>query len=368
MKYYIIAGERSGDLHGGNLIKSLKENDSEATFRGCGGEHMKEQGMTLKCHYKELAFMGFWEVLVNLRKISGYLNDVKKDILTFKPDVVVMIDYGGFNLKVASFLKANDIKSYYYITPKVWAWYQSRAKKIKRIVDRMFVILPFEKEFYRKFDWEVDYVGNPVLDAIKNHQPKGIELNNSANKPIVAVLPGSRLQEVNGVLKTVAKVIEQNPDYLFVVAKVDNLPLETYDSVVGLSNVRILEGETYDLLKQSEAAIVTSGTATLETALLNVPQVVVYNTSKLSYLIGRMMIQVNYISLVNLIADRRVVQELIQSDFNPVMLNTELTKLTTDKTYRQSMLEGYNEIQKLLNTGSASDNTAALIVKYLKED
>lgn len=364
MKYYLIAGERSGDLHGSNLIASLKLRDSQSSFRGFGGEQMESQGMTLSRHYRDLAFMGFWEVLVNLRKISGYLDEVKQDILSHEPDVVILIDYGGFNLKVASFLKSNHIRAYYYITPKVWAWNQSRAKKIKRLIDRMFVILPFEKEFYKKFDWEVDYVGNPVLDAVRNHTVSIISIANK-DLPIIAVLPGSRVQEVKGVLKTISKLIDQNPQFYFAIAKVDNLSMDCYNLVLNLPNAEIFEGETYNLLRNATAAVVTSGTATLETALFKVPQVVVYNTSRISYWIGRMLIKVNYISLVNLIADQRVAQELIQADFNPSILAKEVTKLVSDLPYREEMIANYNKIERLLDTGSASENTADLIVKYL---
>ena len=364
MKYYLIAGERSGDLHGGNLVKALKSFDNRADFRGFGGDNMSQQGMVLCRHYRNLAFMGFWEVLLNLTKISRYLKEVKIDIFLFRPVVVILIDYGGFNLKVASFLKREKIKCFYYITPKVWAWNQSRARRIKKLVDRMFVILPFEKDFYSKYDWQVDYVGNPVLDAVQNHQVKDLQIDNNS-LPVVAILPGSRLQEIKGVLNTIEKVIENNGHLHFVIAKVDNLPMELYASVKTLKNVEVFEGETYNLLNKASAAIVTSGTATLETALFKVPQIVVYSTSKVSYWIGRMVIKVNYISLVNLIANARVVQELIQSDFNPKDLSHELNRLVFEEDYRKNMIEKYNEIENLLDVGSASNNAAQLMFKYL---
>jgi lipid-A-disaccharide synthase len=366
MRYYLIAGERSGDLHGGNLVKSLKQYDNNAEFSGFGGDRMSEEGVSLTLHYKHLAFMGFFEVLKNLFKISGYLKLCKRDILKFKPDVVVLIDYGGFNLKMASFLKKNNIKTYYYITPKVWAWNQGRAWKIKRLIDRMFVILPFEKDFYKNYDWEVDYVGNPVLDAIKSHEQKDLPLGNE-NKEVIAVLPGSRKQEVINVINLLPAVIKGNPDLYFVIATVDNLDDSLYDPVIGFSNVELIQGRTYDLLLKAKAAIVTSGTATLETALLKVPQVVIYKTSSISYHIGKRLIKVGYISLVNLIADKPVVKELIQNDLNEANLKKELNELVSNDQHRTQIISDYKEIYQTLDVGSASDNTARLIVNYLKE-
>ncbi|MEQ8924395.1 MAG: lipid-A-disaccharide synthase, partial [Fulvivirga sp.] len=278
--------------------------------------------------------------------------------------VVILIDYGGFNLKLASFLKKKGIKIFYYITPKVWAWNQGRAKRIKRLVDRMFVILPFEKDFYQKFDWEVDYVGNPVLDAIKNHKYKDVHFSNN-DKPIIAVLPGSRSQELKTTLPVVKEVIVNNPHLYFVIAKVNNLELSQYFGVEHLENVELTEGNTYDLLKKSKAAIVTSGTATLETALLKIPQVVIYKTSYISYIIGRRLIKVGYISLVNLIADKPVVKELIQNDLNKTQLEYELNLLINDVKKRAEIIEDYIDIENTLNIGSASKNTAELIIKYL---
>lgn len=367
MKYYLIAGEKSGDLHGGNLISSLKKLDSNPVFRGFGGDAMASHGMRLDKHIKELAFMGFWEVLKNLWRIRKYLTQAKTAILEFNPDVVILIDYGGFNLKITSFLKRNNIRCYYYITPKVWAWKQNRANKIKRLVDRMFVILPFEKEFYKKFGWIVDYVGNPVLDAVYAYQATELKLKNK-NKPIVAFLPGSRFQEIIQVRDDVKELILKNPRYHFIIARVDNIDEHIYDIFDGLENVEFLTGKTYDLLNISKAAIVTSGTATLETALFKVPQVVIYKTSLMSYLIGRAVIKVNYISLVNLIANKQVVKELIQNECNPNRLNLELNSLMHDAEYRENMINGYNKIENILNVGSASENTARLIHHYLTQN
>lgn len=327
---------------------------------------MSEEGVSLTLHYRHLAFMGFFEVVKNLFKISQYLKLCKKDILEYNPDVVILIDYGGFNLKIASFLKKNSIKAYYYITPKVWAWNQKRAWKIKRLIDRMFVILPFEKDFYKKYDWEVDYVGNPVLDAVKVHKEKELPLNNGG-KDVVAVLPGSRKQEVVNVINLLPEVIRSNPNLYFVVATVDNLDAGLYDPVRGHNNVEFVQDQTYDLLLSAKAAIVTSGTATLETALLNVPQVVIYKTSSISYHIGKRLIKVGYISLVNLIADKPVVKELIQNDLNEINLKEELNLLVTDDNHRNRIIADYDAIYNTLDVGSASENTARLMVNYLKE-
>ncbi len=365
MKYYLIAGERSGDLHGGNLVESISALDAKSEFRGFGGDEMKQRGVEIDRHYKDLAFMGFIEVLLNLSKISKFLKEAKSSILEFQPDVVILIDYGGFNLKIASFLRKNNIRCYYYITPKVWAWNRKRAWKIKRLVDRMFVILPFEKDFYKKYNWEVDYVGNPVLDAIKKHDVVDVNINNK-EKDIVAVLPGSRVQEVKNVISTICNTIKQNDHIHFVIAKVDNIDQSIYGILDGLENVEFFTGETYNLLAKSKAAIVTSGTATLETALLSTPQVVVYRTSRISYWIGRMVIQIGYISLVNLIANKKVVTELIQDDFNTARLNKELQLLLKDDSVKEQILDDYQDIKKLLDIGSASKNTAKLIVKYLQ--
>ena len=268
MKYFLIAGERSGDLHGSNLIRSLRKYDPEARFLGIGGEQMEDAGMTLFRHYREMAFMGFIEVVQNLGTIRKNLRDTRSAILRESPDVVIFIDYGGFNMKMASALQGSGLRLFYYISPKVWAWNQGRARKLKRSIDRMFVILPFEKEFFRKFDWEVDYVGNPVLDAVKDH-----EFISSAGFD-VALLPGSRKQELKYMLPVMKQVAQQHPGWSFGLATVDNIDQAFYEDILSLENVNAFQGHTYDLLKNSRSAIVTSGTATLETALIGTPQVV----------------------------------------------------------------------------------------------
>jgi lipid-A-disaccharide synthase len=368
VRYYFIAGERSGDLHAGNLAKAIRRNDPSAVMRGVGGEYMKEAGVDLAVHYGEIAVMGFWEVIVSLRKINQYMDRCKDDILKFKPDVVVLVDFGGFNKRIAAWAKKNQIKTFYYISPKVWAWNQGRARKLKATVDQMFVILPFEQEFYKKFDWDVDYVGNPVLDAVKAHRPS-VDFKKSNgfadDRPLVALLPGSRRQELQGVVPVMAAVAARLPQYQFGVAFIRSLDKKLYQPFDGVPNIKFIEEDTYNLLQNSRAAVVTSGTATLETALFKIPQVVVYKASTVSYLIAKSVIKVKFISLVNLIAGREVVRELIQKDFNTDVLTRELVAIVSG-TKRDEVIKGYNEIYDLLDTGSASENAGALMVKYLK--
>ena len=369
MKIYFIAGERSGDLHGGNLIKSLKKHHPEIVTRGFGGDYMKEAGMDVVVHYRELAFMGFAEVLANLRTISKKIKQCQQDIHQFKPDVIILIDYAGFNMRIAKFAKKHGIKVFWYISPKVWAWNQSRALKLKTNVDRMFVILPFEKDFFKKYEWDVDYVGSPVLDAVKAHQADEnfLDKNNfSKDRQLVALLPGSRKQELQRMIPLMASAAANLPHIQFGLATVSNLNEELYAPMKGLSNVRFINNATYDLLTYSKAAIVTSGTATLETALFRVPQVVVYKTSTFSYRIAKMAIRVPFISLVNLIADKEVVKELIQQDASEEKTLAEIRKILEDTTYRNSITNGYEEIIKILDTGSASENAATLMMKYLQ--
>ena len=368
MRYYIIAGERSGDLHGGNLVKALRQQDANASLRGFGGENMQQAGVDLTVHYKDLAFMGLVEVLTNLNKISNYIKKCKQDILEFKPDVIILIDYGGFNRRIAKFGKKEGIRVFYYIPPKVWAWYQSRALELKQNVDRLFVILPFEKPFFKKFDWDVDYVGNPVLDAVKAHIPDDQFLKKYAfdtNPSLVALLPGSRKQELKTIIPLMANVVKKFPTTQFAVAAVSNLDQNMYSELQALPNVKFVFEDTYNLLLRAQGAIVTSGTATLETALFRVPQVVVYKASYITYHIVKWLIKVPYISLVNLIADKEVVKEMIQGDANAEKVSGELDQILNNASYRSSMLKNYNEIIRILDIGSASENTAKLMVRYL---
>jgi lipid-A-disaccharide synthase len=367
MKLYIIAGERSGDLHGSNLVKAMLRLNPNLSFRGFGGDEMQKSGVHLVMHYNQLAFMGF-QAVVNFLKIAKYMKDCKADILAYKPDALILIDYGGFNRQMATFGKTNGIKVLYYIPPKVWAWRQGRAWQLKKDVDRMFVILPFEKEFYKKYDFEVDYVGNPVVDAIKAFAPNLnflVENKLSKEKRIVAFLPGSRTMELKTIVPLMAEVAKRNLDYQYVVAAVDNLPQELYSPLKEIGNVKFVYNATYDLLTYAEAAIVTSGTATLETALFKVPQVVVYKAGRLEYLIASNVIKVKFISLVNLIAGKEVVKEMIQSKANVESVGGELQALLQDQPHREKVLKEYDQLYKTLDIGSASENTARLIMNYL---
>lgn len=368
MKYYIIAGERSGDMHAANLMKELKIQDTAATFRCWGGDMMQAAGGELVRHYKEMAFMGFLEAAANAFKIARFLRQCKADILAYQPDVIILVDYAGFNLRIAKFAKERGIKVFYYISPKIWAWNQGRVHTIKKLVDRMFVILPFEEEFYGKFDYKVDYIGNPIMDTVRNHQasPDFMQRNQLSAKPIIAVLPGSRKQEIESILFIMLSVLPAFRDYQFVVAAVSNLNQSYYENFNRDPNIKIVYDQTYDLLANAQAALVTSGTATLETALFNVPQVVCYTTSLISYWIGRAVIKVPYISLVNLIAGKPVVTELIQNELTGRNIITELKKILTDENFIQQQKASYQEIREKLGEANSAAKAAELMVKYLK--
>lgn len=368
MKYYIIAGERSGDLHASNLIKEIKQRDFNAQFRGMGGELSQQVGCELALNYEKLAFMGFLEVAVNLRTIFKALDFCQKDILAYKPDVVILIDYGGFNLRMAKFLKKNGIKVFYYIAPKIWAWNTGRVETIKKYVDKMFVTLPFEKDFYAQFNYEVDYVGNPVSDEVNNFIPNEYfyQYNNlDIETPIIAILPGSRKQEIEEMLHYMLSMTPAFMDFQLVIAAVPNLPKSYYEMFRRKGLIKIVYNQTYDLLSVAHAAIVTSGTATLETALFEVPQVVCYKTSFLTYAIAKAVAKVKYISLPNLIADRPIVPELIQDDFIPYNVRNTLTSITRDEAVRAEQKAGYKLLKDKIGESGASARTAELIVKYL---
>jgi lipid-A-disaccharide synthase len=372
LKYYIISGEASGDLHGANLMKELRALDSDAQFRCWGGDLMKAQGAELVKHYRDLAFMGFTEVLMNIRTILRNISFCKNDISEWKPDVIVLIDYPGFNLRIAEFAKQGGLRVFYYISPQIWAWKQSRVHKIKRMVDKMFVILPFEQEFYTRFDYKVDFVGHPLLDAIADrntHKPSFeafIQKHSLENKPIVALLPGSRKQEISTMLPVMLNIRNDFKDRQFVVAGAPSQGKEFYEQFLKETGVKIIFNETYSLLQQAEAALVTSGTATLETALFGVPEVVCYKGGYISYQIAKRLVKVKYISLVNLIMDREVVKELIQDEFNEETVKAELHRLLNDKAYRSAMLNDLAELQKKLGGMGASRKTAGLMIGYLK--
>ncbi|MFS4484142.1 lipid-A-disaccharide synthase [Hyunsoonleella sp. 2307UL5-6] len=364
MKYYILAGEASGDLHGSNLIKALLQVDANADIRCWGGDLMQEAGGNLVKHYKERAFMGFTEVLMNLRKIFKLISFCKNDITRFNPDVVIFIDNSGFNLRIAKWAKAQSFKTNYYISPQVWASRASRVKAIKRDIDSMFVILPFVKPFYKRYDYDVAFVGHPLIDAIASRtqvNPKKFRDNHNLNsKPIIALLPGSRKQEITKMLSIMLSLINDFPDYQFVIAGAPSQEFEFYQSFIKHNNVSFISNKTYDLLSVAHAALVTSGTATLETALFKVPQVVCYKGSAISYHIAKRIITLKYISLVNLIMDKEVVTELIQNDFNKKRLKIELERIL-NKDERENMFNTYYELEQKLGGKGASEKTATLI-------
>lgn len=370
MKYYIIAGEASGDLHAANLMKSISDKDTDAHYRVWGGDLMQESGGDLVKHYRDLAYMGFVEVALNLRTILNNISFCKKDILEYKPDVIILVDYPGFNLRIAEFANKKGIKVIYYISPQIWAWKKSRVKKIRKSVDKMLVILPFEKDFYAKYGVEVDFVGHPLLDDLKNSQVESraefLKKNQLGNNPIVALLPGSRKMEVERMLKTMVEVVDHFPEHQFVVAGISSLEDDIYHNTIGKLPVKVLINQTRDLLYHSDAALVTSGTATLETALVGVPEVVCYKGNWLSFEIAKRIVHIKFISLVNLIMDRLVVKELIQGDLSAENLVKELKLLLFDEAYKFSMSQDYNLLKKKLGEHGASDLAAKLIVDSLK--
>jgi lipid-A-disaccharide synthase len=368
LKYYIIAGEASGDLHASNLMKSLKKEETHTDFRFWGGDLMEKVGGTLVKHYRELAFMGFAEVFMNLRTILNNIKFCKQDILQFAPDSVILVDYPGFNLRIAEFAKKHHITVHYYISPQIWAWKENRIKKIKRDIDHMYVILPFEKDFYEnKHNFPVHFVGHPLLDAIADRKPlnpvKFAKENKLNDKPIIALLPGSRKQEITKMLSVMLKMVPKFPDHQFVIAGAPSQELSFYENMIADEDVAIVENMTYDLLSVSNAALVTSGTATLETALLKIPEVVCYKGNKISYQIGKRLVNVKFISLVNLILDKEVVTELIQDEFNEKNLEDELFKIL-DHKYREEMFDQYYELEQKLGGKGASEKTAKLVIKY----
>ncbi|GAB4030120.1 lipid-A-disaccharide synthase [Spirosoma jeollabukense] len=368
MTYYLIAGERSGDLHGANLIRAIRQYDSDAKCRAYGGEQMEAAGATLVRHYREMAFMGFLEVAKNLVTIRRIMRECQADLLAHRPDALILIDYAGFNLRMARFAKQQGIRVVYYISPKVWAWNQRRALKIKATVDRLFTILPFETEFFARYDYEVDYVGNPLLDALADFRPDPAFRSKLGlgEQAIIALLPGSRRQEIISILPSMLRIIHKFPHYRFVVGTVSNLPDALYNSLLAdYPDVLRVSDAAYDLLHVSTAALVTSGTATLETALLNVPQVVCYKTTGVSYFIAKRLIAVPFISLVNLIAGREVVRELIQNDLTTDNITTELKAILPGSPRRDVQLADYAEVQQKMGEPGASERAGRLLVDDL---
>ena len=416
MKYYIIAGEASGDLHGSNLIKALQVHDSQAVIRAWGGDMMAETGAEMRKHYRDLAFMGFLEVVKNLRTILNNMAFCKRDILAFQPDAVIFIDYPGFNLRIAKWLYQYQLKNafktklFYYISPQIWAWHTSRVHNIKKIMDKVFCILPFEKDFYKKYNYDVDYIGHPLLDVVKKAKSeqnaltkpkntegsfselkiKNSELNSQNNKPVIALLAGSRRQEIEAMLPTMLKVVPYFPDYQFVIAAASAQDLSYFDQFIKqealvidanktvvekgqavidspqtVSNsIKIVQNKTYDVLKIATAALVKSGTSTLETALFGVPQVVCYKGSAVSFAIAKRVVNIKYISLVNLIMDKEIVKELIQDDFTVEKLVLELKKAIENQAI---IKKEYDILRGVLGNEGASERAAALMVKYLKK-
>ena len=376
MKYYLIAGEASGDLHASNLMQAIKEKDKNADFRFFGGDLMQEAGGTLVKHYRELAFMGFIPVLLNLKTILRNLEFFKKDIVEYSPDVVILVDYPGFNLKVAKYIKLHtSIPVTYYISPKIWAWKEYRIKAFKKYVDQMLCILPFEVDFYKKHNYPVDYVGNPTVDAIRQRENSDqtfnefIKLNKLEDKPIIAILAGSRKQEIEDNLPSMLKAIEVFKSHQIVIAGAPSIDKDFYDKVLYQKNATLVFGQTYNILAQANVALVTSGTATLEAALLNAPQVVCYKTPlpKFVYWAFKNLFNTPYISLVNLIAGKKVVRELFAKFFTEENIHDETEKLLFDSEYRQTMLSDYKAIQKSLGTDNASNKAAKLIYNRLSK-
>ncbi|HEY1039524.1 MAG TPA: lipid-A-disaccharide synthase [Bacteroidia bacterium] len=371
MKYYVIAGEASGDLHGANLLSGLKKLDAQASFRCWGGDKMKAEGADVVKHIRDLAFMGFAEVLMNIRTISKNLRFCKEDIVNYQPDVLILIDYPGFNLRIAEYAHQKGIKVFYYISPSVWAWKEGRVEIVKRAVDKMFVILPFEKPFYAKHNCEVDYEGHPLIDEIekiKNEIPSFesfISENKLSGKPLIAFLPGSRKQEIKTMLPVMLNMQKHFPDHEIVIAGAPNLNEAYYNSICDIGNTRIVSGKTYQLLHHSKAGIIKSGTSTLEAALFNLPQVCCYAGNAATIWIARRLAKVKYISLPNLIMDKPVVKELIQQDLNEELLKQELQLLVTEGNYRNEMLENYKKLKQVLGGSGASERIAKKMYSYL---
>lgn len=378
-KIYVIAGEASGDLHGSNLLKEfLSQNNSpefgyNVDIRFWGGDKMaKVIGKAPVKHFKDLAFMGFLEVLSNIRTILQNIKFCKKDIEEFQPDALLLIDYPGFNLRIAEWAKSKEIKVYYYISPTVWAWKESRVYKIKKVVDHMFVILPFEKPFYEKFDYTVEYYGHPLLDAINEYKEvpfnrdQFINENKLSDQPIIAILPGSRKQEIQLKLPVMLSAVKEFENYQIVIAGAPSLDPSYYETFIHSPSIKIVHGKTYDLLSASEAAIVTSGTATLETALLDIPEVVCYKTSSISYSIAKRLVKIKFISLVNLIMNKEVVKELIQHACNEASIRNELSHILLNGKNRKIMLDEYQKMKKILGEGGASRKVAQSMLKTIQ--
>lgn len=376
MRYYIIAGEASGDLHGSNLIKGIREVDPAAQIRCWGGDLMKEAGGELVRHYKEGAIMGFVEVIANLGKLSRNLNDCKKDILEYNPDAVILIDYPGFNFRIAKFAKEKGLRVFYYIAPKVWAWKEKRVHRLKKYVDRLFIIFPFEIEYFKKWGINAIYRGNPLLDSVDNC-PKAAETREEfarrtgieAARPSVALLAGSRKGEIKYLLPRMIEVAKRYPEHQFLMACAPSMEEEFYRSIIGnkCNNIKLLFGETYPILRHSDAAIINSGTASLEAALIGIPQMVCYGGNEISYQIARMVVKLKYISLANLIMDKGLFKELIQHDCTPDKISSELDQLLGNEEYRKEMKDNYAKVREMLGGKGASAKVARAMTEELEK-
>ncbi|MDB4130922.1 lipid-A-disaccharide synthase [Flavobacteriaceae bacterium] len=366
MKYYIIAGEASGDLHASNLIKEIIKLEPNADIRAWGGDKMQNAGANVVKHFKDLAFMGFYEVLINLRTILKNISFCKKDILEFNPDKIIFVDYPGFNMRIAKWSKKYKFQTIYYIAPQLWAWNEKRIKKIKKYIDSLYVILPFEKEFFEtKHKYPVKFLGHPLLDSISNFKKNydsSSEQIITNKKAVIAILPGSRKQEIKKILNTVIKIVDYFPDHQFIVAGAPNIELSYYKSILKNKRIKVIENKSYEILSISTAAIVTSGTATLETALFKVPQVVCYKSSYFSYFIAKLIVNIKYISLVNLIMDQQIVKELIQQDCNKDKIRNELEKIL-DLNNKKSLQIKYDELISILGNNGTSKRVALDIIK-----
>ena len=369
MRYYLISGEASGDLHGSNLIREIHRLDPEAQVRAWGGDLCKAAGAEVVKHYRDLAFMGFLEVAKNIRTILRNIKFCKSDIEKFQPDALILVDYPGFNLRIAKWAKATGFKVFYYISPQVWAWNTGRVHKMKSIIDHLFVILPFEPAFYESYGMSVDFVGHPLMDVIPNF-PHRSDFRSSnlldAEKPIIGLLPGSRKQEIKRMLPEMLRVVDDFPDYEFVVAGAPAIPDAFYRELLSGAHVKIVDNQTYDLLNEAQLALVTSGTATLETGMFGVPQVVCYTGNRWSYLLAKRLIKVKYICLVNLILDRPLLKELIQKELNPTNLKLAIQELVNPK-HRTRIEAGYRELQEKLGYPGASARVGRQIVSYIKK-
>lgn len=375
MKYYIIAGEASGDMHGANLMHNLLKFDPDAEFRFFGGNMMQNIGGTLVKHYRDLSYMGIWEVLKNIKTISNNLSLCKKDIIKFNPDVIILIDYAGFNLRIAKFAKSHNLKVYYYILPKLWAWGKSRIRKIRKFIDKLFVILPFEVKFYKQFSIDVEFFGNPLVDEIEKDSSHSVSYkefitrNDLSEKPIIALLAGSRKQEIDRCLPKMAEIIKYYPDYQFVVAGVTSIDQESYNKFILDKDIRIIYDQTYPLLTKSFAAVITSGTATLEAALFNVPQVVIYKTSPFTFYFGQLLIllrviHIKFFSLVNIILEKEAVKELLQFNLTE-NIKKELDNILFNNKHREEMIKNYKELKNNIGKPEVSKRVAEKIVNSL---